>query len=349
MRLPHRSWTDTVPFESRPASELMGTPVMVTGGAGFIGSHTVRALARMGRRVIAIDLPAAIPDDCLRGVSHADVTYVRGDLRSNDTIDQAVEAAGGPVDVVHLAAMQFFREPSPTRIELRDGFSVNCMGSLGLCSGLAEESKLRRFVHISTRSVFAARPPSPCPIPDDSPYFPTGVYGYSKAAAEMAVLAARQAMGLEAVIARITGIFGPWNEPKTVVDRMFAAVVRRSKFSLPTGDADAYELTYVKDTVRGIITLLHAANLESTVYHIASGMMSTLGEVAAAIRSTDPDADIDLGTPGRSDTWPRTALDVSRVAEELGFRAEWKIADAAADFLRIARGGAYGPEVEVGE
>ena len=337
-----------MPFESRSAPDLIGTPVMVTGAAGFIGSHTVRALARMGRRVIAIDLPAGIPDDCLRGVSHADVHYVRGDLRSDDTIEQAVEAAGGPVDVVHLAAMQFFSDPSPTRSDLLDGFSVNCMGTLGLCGRLAEDSKLRRFVHISTRSVFAVRPPSPRPIPDDSPYFPTGVYGYSKAAGELAVLAARQAMGLEAVIARITGIFGPWNVPKTVVDRMFDSIVRQSRFSLPTGDADVYELTYVKDTVRGIITLLHAANLKSSVYHVASGSMFTLAEAAAAIRSADPDAEIDLGTPGHSDTWPRTSLDVSRIAEELGFQAKWKIADAAADFLRIARSGAYGPEVEIG-
>jgi nucleoside-diphosphate-sugar epimerase len=335
-----------VPAELRPTAELAATPVIVTGGAGFIGSHTVRALAHGGRAVVATDVTPTLNAEALRGLDVGPVTYIAGDLRSDATVDRAMDAAGGPADVVHLAAMKIFSEPHPPRTEVLDGLAVNVMGSVGLCTRLAATGMLRRFVHISTRSVFAHRAPSREPIPADAAYCPSGIYGFSKAAAELGVLAAGDAFDIDVVIARITGIFGPWKQPATVVDRLFDAVVRRSAFRLPTGDADSYELTYVKDTVRGILAVLHARTLPHTVYHVASGTMTTLAEVADALRSADPGADIDLGAPGRSDMWPRTPLDGSRVADDVGFRARWGVADAAADFVRIARGGAYGLEVE---
>jgi UDP-glucose 4-epimerase len=334
----------------RSSEELVSTPVIVTGAAGFIGSHAVRALAHSGRTVVATDLAPALRPETLRGLTDPKVTYVVGDLRAPSTMDRVFEAAGATVDVVNFAAFtRFHGEATPTPADALEGFSVNCMGYLELCGRVASVGvELRRFVHISTRSVFGRLPPTSEAIREDHAYCPAGIYGSSKAAGEVGVFALREAFSLNLVVARITGIFGPWKRPGSVTDRMFHAAARRERFRVDAGAQDAYELTYVKDTVRGVLTLLHARSMQHPVYHVASGRMTTVAQVAEAIREADPEVEIDVGTDKPSDVWPRTPLDVSRVAEELGFRAQWGLPDAARDLLSNVRTGSYGPEIEVG-
>jgi nucleoside-diphosphate-sugar epimerase len=327
-------------------------PVVVTGAAGFVGSHLVRALAHAGRHVIASDVAEVFPGERLRGLDGAGVDFVSGDLRSPVLVDHVVASGAGVVDVVNTAAIIAFGQlgtalhgtsaDPPAALRSLD---VNARAAWALCAELAAAGSLGRFLHVSTRSVFGARAPTAEPIAESDAPEPTGVYGGSKAAAELGLLALRDQLNIDLVIARITGVFGPWQGPASFIGQAVDDVVAGRAHETPTGGDDAYELTYVKDTVRGLVLLATADRLDHAVYHVASGdRLIPLREVADAIGRADPAARVAFGSGAHAGSGGRTPLAIARIRDELGFTTRWPLEAAVADYLRIERGGSYGAE-----
>jgi nucleoside-diphosphate-sugar epimerase len=327
-------------------------PVIVTGAAGFVGSHLVRALLHAGREVVATDAAATFPLDRLRGLDAERLRFLSADLLSPSLVAKLVASSRGPVDVVNVAAIINFGQLSAA---LRAGaagpdaalqsFAVNASAAWSLCAGLAGAGVLGRFLHVSTRSVFGGRPATERLIDESTPPQPAGIYGSSKAAAEHGLLALRDELSLDLALARITGVFGPWQGPVSFIGRAVDDVIAGRPHRTPTGGDDAYELTYVKDTVRGLVQLIDAYRLAHPIYHVASGQrLIALREVAAAIAHADPAALVDFGPGAHAGSGGRTPLSISRAADEFGFATRWSLDDAIVDYLRIERGGAYGAE-----
>lgn len=327
----------------------MSDSVVVTGAAGFVGAHVVRALAARGRQVIATDLAPGLPEPVLRGLTANRTVYVPGDLRDASTLDTLVECAGDSADIVHVAAILRFAEMArvlgegaPTLPDALEVFEVNALGTWKLCTRFASAGILGRFVYISTRSVYGGLHIEGPTILESAPQSPLGIYGSSKAAAEIGVLALREAFGLDLAIARITGVFGPWQTATSFIAKAADAVISGAAYSMDTGGDDEYEFTYAKDTARGILAVLESPKLEHSIYHISSGRMHSLHEVAAAFRKADPSAAVQFG-PGRQGGRGRKPLDGGLAAKELRFRPDWDLDEAVADYLRALRTGEYGP------
>jgi UDP-glucuronate 4-epimerase len=329
-----------------------GRPIVVTGAAGFVGSHVMRAFVDIGRRVVATDLMSSAPTAALAGVSSDRLTYVPGDLRDLRTVDALLAAAGGPCDVVHVAALiqlaqlgQTLGESAPTATAALTSLEVNAMASWQLCGRFMESGLLARFLYVSTRSVFGGRAPTETRIAEDSPQQPAGIYGSSKAAAEIGLLALRDQFDIDLVIARITGVFGPWQGPASFIGQAVEAVLAGKPHRTETGGDDEYELTYVKDAVRGIVLLMEARRLQHSKYHLAPGdRLVKLSEVGAAFGAADPTCDVAFGRGAHSASLGRTPLNTSCAADDIGFVTRWALQDAIADYLRIERTGEYGHE-----
>ena len=327
----------------------MTDSVVVTGAAGFVGAHVVRALAARGKHVIATDLAPDLPEPVLRGLPANRTAYVPGDLRDASTLDALVECVDGSADIVHVAAILRFAEMArvlgegaPTPPAALEVFEVNALGTWKLCTTFASAGILHRFVYISTRSVYGGLKVDGPTILESAPPSPLGIYGSSKAAAEIGVLALREAFGLDLAIARITGVFGPWQTATSFIAKAAEAVIAGAPYRTDTGGDDEYEFTYAKDTARGILAVLERPKLGHSIYHISSGRMHSLHEVAAAFRKADPSAMVEFG-PGRQGGRGRKPLDGGLAAEELGFRPEWDLNVAVADYLQVLRTGEYGP------
>ncbi|MEY2522898.1 MAG: UDP-glucose 4-epimerase [Ilumatobacteraceae bacterium] len=327
-------------------------PVIVTGAAGFVGSHVVRALLHARRDVIATDSAPTFPIARIRGLEPHRLRFLSSDLLAPDLVDEIVALSGRSVDVVHVAAIINFGQLSASLHGASAGpdaalrsFAVNASATWSLCAGLAAAGVLGRFLHVSTRSVFGARPATEGLIDEGTPPQPSGIYGSSKAAAEQGLLALRDQLKIDLAIARITGVFGPWQGPASFIGQAVDDVMAGRPHHTATGGDDAYELTYVKDTVRGLVTLLAADRLEHSIYHVASGQrLVALREVADAIAHVDPEADVVFGPGVHAGSGGRTPLSIGRAANEFGFGARWTLDQAIADYLRIERGGEYGAE-----
>ena len=329
----------------------MSSPVVVTGAAGFIGSHLARALVAQGDVVVATDVAEELPAPVLGGLDTSRCRYVRGDLRDEATLDALASAAGGRASIVHVAALLRFAEmasalgqaaPSfPAALEV---FDVNAMATWRLCARFATEGLLDRFVYVSTRSVFGAASPDGDDIPESCPPSPVGIYGSSKTAAEFGLLAFRDVFALDLAIARVTGVFGPWQGPVSWIGNAVEGVLAGTGYEVASGSEDRYEFTYVKDTVRGLSDLVHAPTLAHPIYHVSSGDMHSLGEVAHAFEGAVPEVTVAFGPGSQPGMRTRLPLRGGWMDEELGFTARWGLDDAIRDYVEIERTGAYGAE-----
>ena len=189
----------------------MGSRVLVTGGAGFIGSHLVDRLVREGHDVVVLDnLSTGRKENLVSVVSS--IEFVEGDIRD----PEAVRSATGGVEwVFHQAAL-----PSvPRSIEApSDSHAVNATGTLNVLVA-SRDANVRRVVYASSSSVYGNTPE--LPKREDMPPAPLSPYAVSKLTAELYCRVFHQVYGLETVALRYFNVFGPRQNP----DSEYAAVV----------------------------------------------------------------------------------------------------------------------------
>jgi nucleoside-diphosphate-sugar epimerase len=279
--------------------------VLVTGGAGAIGSNLVRALRRDGRRVVVLDDLSSghfpPPDDVLS-------RFVRGSVEDERALDAAFSE---PVGVVfHLAAL-FANQNSVDHPE-RD-LRVNGLGTLQLLER-ARRAHLRRFVYVSSSCVYA---PTDDLLVEDSRLAPETPYACSKLLGEQYATFFRKHHGLPAVSCRLFNVFGPGEIPgryRNVIPNFFARA-RKDEDLVVTGEGqEGRTFTYVDDVVHALQLAGGPLLPRAAVYNVASDNYCTIDELAMRVVSLTGSRSRIVKTAGRS--W-------DRVRER---RASWELA-----------------------
>jgi UDP-glucose 4-epimerase len=287
--------------------------ILVTGGSGFIGSHTVRALTDLGESCVIMqrrsgDVPSYLAD--LPVVSEqADVT----DLDALRSIGARHKITG----IVHLAGY-----PAPR-------------GSIGGIE--ASEWNVRRIGLASTIGVYSGVQHGP--LTEDMPLLLTAPHPIprSKKIGELLGEQLAEATGIEIINLRISGTWGPvgHEDPFFAAPALIHAAANRSPLDLsgllvPPHLDDGLDLCYVKDTGRAIALLQVAEHLRYSTYNVASGRLTTNADVIAAIRSFQPGNDFDLP---QGAAYPGNPLDITRLHDDTGYQPEFDTARAAADYI----------------
>lgn len=252
--------------------------VLVTGGAGFIGSHLVERLVKEGRFVRVLDSFETGKRENL-AAWRSDIELIEGDLRDLGTCKKA--CAG--VDVVfHEAAL-----PSVPRsiAEPLKSFEITLQGTNTLLVA-AREAGVRRVVQASSSSIYGDQPT--LPKHEEMPPAPRSPYAAHKLGAEQLGVAFAASMGIEVVALRYFNVFGPRQDPNS----QYAAVVPKFAVSClqgerPTiyGDGEqSRDFTFVENVVEANLLAATAEQASGGVFNVACGERFTVNELFRRIR-----------------------------------------------------------------
>ncbi len=227
--------------------------ILVTGGAGFIGSHLVDALLARGDRVVTLDNfnnfynPALKRQNIARHLSQEAYTLIEGDLRHQGSLDKAFE--GTPFDaVVHLAAMAGVRPSLSDPVLYMD---VNVTGTQKLIEKIVATDPRTRLVFGSSSSVYGNRS-GECFLETDSIDQPLSPYAASKVAGEVLCYAAHHTTGLPVVCLRFFTVFGPRQRPDLAIHKFCKLIDCGQPLEVFGDGTSKRDYTYVQDIVSGI-------------------------------------------------------------------------------------------------
>ncbi|MQA01398.1 MAG: NAD-dependent epimerase/dehydratase family protein [Streptosporangiales bacterium] len=271
-----------------------GRRVLVTGGAGFIGTAVVDALVAAGDEVVVADR---------RPPANREVAYVAGDLLDPAIREKAF--AAGVDAVVHLAAF--------TSVLRSVERPADCLrANVELTAQLLELSRLRdvgTFVLASTNAV--AGDHGTTPITEDSPLRPMSPYGATKAAAEMLLAGYAGAYQMTTSALRFSNVYGPGMQEKdSFVPRLMRAALTGTGVEVYGDGEQCRDLVHVDDAVQGVRLAL-AGQLPGPAI-IASGQSVTVNELVAAAREVTGAPIPVTRVPAKAGEMPAVVVDVAR-------------------------------------
>jgi UDP-glucuronate 4-epimerase len=311
--------------------------LIITGGAGFIGSTLVDRLLADGHRVVAVDnfdsfYPRALKESNL-AAARAQPGFALRELDIRDAGGvQALVAAERPDAIVHLAARAGVR-PSISDPALYT--AVNVLGTVHLLQAACTLEPRPRFVYASSSSVYGDRPDAPFRETDPVDH-PVSPYAATKKACELLAHTFHHLHGLPVTGLRFFTAFGPRNRPDLAIAK-FARLIDRGEPVPMFGDGTTRrDYTYVGDIVDGIVRAIDRCTA-CHLYNLGHSEPIALREMIEAIGEA-------LGKPPRVERHPeqpgdvrQTYADISRAGAELGYAPRTPFREGLARYVRWLR------------
>lgn len=307
-----------------PSAPLMGRRVLVTGGAGFIGSHVVRALRSGGAEVIVADMKPNLGGD---------PSYCEVDLRFPGTIEQVVRP--GVDTIVHLAA-------STSVLASVDRPAETFENNVTVTAAVAEQARqcgVQTVVFASTNAVVG--PARHFPIHEGSPLAPLTPYGASKAAGEMILSTYTAMYGVRCASLRFTNVYGPGMGHKdSVVPRLVKAARAEATFNVYGDGLQVRDYVNVADVVTAIRLAVVDPHWAGPVV-IGSGVSTSVLDLAAMVREVSG-VDLPLRhVAPKAGEMPKVVVDVSH-ARTLGWRPAVQLPEGLRPVWALWDGGLAG-------
>ena len=252
---------------------------LVTGGAGFIGSHVAQALCARGARVRVLDNLSTGKLENLRQLDKR-IEFVEGDVADSSTVAAAV---AGVDCVFHQAALASV----PRSVEQPMDTHAACVtGTLNVLDQ-ARRAGVRRLIYAASSSAYGNQPNSP-KRETDRP-MPVSPYGAAKLAGEAYCQAFAAAYGFETVSLRYFNVFGPRQDPNSqysaVIPRFITALLAGRQPTIFGDGQQSRDFTYVDDTSLGIVRAAECDALVGDVVNVAYGSEVSVADIAKALAS----------------------------------------------------------------
>ncbi len=292
--------------------------ILITGGAGFIGSHLSQRLLREGKRLALVDnlddyYPAEMKQANLNEVRKCgEFQFFSTDIRDGEKL-RAIFSAFKPDAVIHLAARPGVRKS----FEQPEAYtSINVLGTTQVLE-ISRQNGIERFVFASSSSVYGHS--SRAPFREDADIsHPLSIYAATKVAGEATAFTYSHAYSLPVVCLRLFTVYGPRQRPDLAI-RKFARLILEGKEVPIFGDGSLErDYTYIDDIVDGILLALEAPG-SFDVFNIGNSRPVTINQMVDTLAAA-------LGKPVRRKFLPTppgemllTHADLTRTREQLGY------------------------------
>jgi len=328
----------------------MNRSILVTGGAGFIGSNFVQLLLRTRPDWQVVNLDALTYAGNLENLSAVEgdprYTFVHGDITEPADVTRALDACSGPVAVVHFAA------ESHVDRSIQSGLPFVRTNVLGT-QVLLDESRARsveRFLHVSTDEVYGSLGASG-KFTEETPLAPNSPYSASKAASDLLVRASFHTHGFPGIITRCSNNYGPYQFPEKLIPLMIANASEERELPVYGDGQNVRDWLFVEDHCEALLAVLERGT-PGEVYNIGGNneypnleivrlILATLGKAESLIRFVKD-------RPGHD---RRYAIDADRIRRELGWEPRFRFEQALprtiqwyqthSQWLQRVRSGAY--------
>jgi UDP-glucose 4-epimerase len=311
--------------------------VLVTGGAGYIGSHAVKELARAGHEVFVYDNLSAGHRMAAEAAVGSSGHLIEGDIRDTEHLRQTLGSA--KIDaVMHFAASLSVADSVKNPIAY---YANNVTGALSVLEAMVATG-VEKFVFSSTAAVFGN--PERTPIAEDHPTRPINTYGETKLAVERALGHFERAYGLRSVALRYfnaagadpDGVLGEDHDPELhVIPRALDAAVGRGTFQVFGEDYETPDGTCLRDYIH--VTDLAAAHVlalnalaggaASTVYNLGNGHPTSVRQVLDAVQRVTGKAVPYTKGPRRTGDPAVLYASSDRIKRELGWQPRYEAVD----------------------
>ncbi len=291
---------------------------LITGGAGFVGSHVAAALLARGEAVIVLDNfndyydPAIKRRNAARLSDYPNCQLIEGDIRDVALLERLF-AAQDISQVAHLAALAGVRASvRQTRLYM----DVNLTGTMNLLEAAAAAG-IKQFVLASTSSVYGETRRLPF-VESDTADRPLAAYPASKRAAELLAHTYHNLFGLSVTALRFFNVYGPAGRPDMMPWRLMEATRTGAQISLFDGGALQRDWTYIADTVRGVLAAL-ATPLGYEIINLGCGAPISLSAFIEIIEDFAGKRINTVAVPKPLSDPPITYCDNQKARELLGF------------------------------
>lgn len=252
---------------------------LVTGGAGFIGSHLVDRLLENGRRVICLDDFNDFYNPELKKANirvhrqNRDFCLVEGDIRDQALVENLVEKER-PGIIIHLAARAGVR-PSLEQPYLYE--STNVLGTLNLLEA-ARKNGVKKFIFGSSSSVYGVN--SKVPFSEDDPLLnPVSPYAATKIAGEALCNCYAEVYGLPAISLRFFTVYGPRQRPDLAIRRFTELMLAGKKITLFGDGSSARDYTYIDDIIQGILSAVEHEPTSHEIFNLGNSQPLQLNKL----------------------------------------------------------------------
>ena len=286
---------------------------LVTGGAGFVGSHLVEELLRRGEQVRVLDNFSTSKRENI-GTFLDHVELIEGDIRSYHTVREAV---GGMDIIFHQGAL-----PSVPR-SVKDPLTTNDINVAGTLNVLdaSRDAGVKRVVFASSSSVYGANPE--IPKREEMLPMPISPYAVSKLTGEKYCEVFSQIYGLETVALRYFNVFGPRQDPQSsyaaFIPRFIVGIAEAKELIINGDGNQSRDFTFVSNVVDANFRAAYAEDVSGQVFNIACGSSLTVNEVVDIVRKAlGTEGHVKHGPPAPGDV-PHSLADITRAREKLGY------------------------------
>jgi len=307
--------------------------ILVTGGAGFIGSHLVERLLAEGHRVVCLDNfddfydPALKRRNLAQAMKQPGFRLVEGELRDEEGLKKIF--SGEKFDLVaHLAARAGVR-PSVENPALY--VDVNLRGTIYLLEACKNQA-VRRFIFASSSSVYGNS--SRVPFSEEDPVnTPISPYAATKKAGELLCHTYHHLYGMDIACLRYFTVYGPRQRPEMAIHQFTRSIHAGKKISLFGDGSSRRDYTYIDDAVGGTLGAFRREH-GFQVYNIGESQTITLAELIRAIEEQVGKKAIIEHLPEQPGDVKLTYAEIGKAIERLGYNPQTKIREGLGRFVR---------------